>query len=441
MQHTLIQKIVRTFSTQIGCQIIAILAGVVVARTIGPSGKGFASYASTAVNLVAVFFFGFADSIFFQFGKQKHPARNVHAATIKILSIALLVLVPIFIVIAVLVPSQRPLAAAAVVLPFALYAQMATPFLLVRDNILLTNIRAFTQSLGTAVFTIPLLLFAHLGLAAVVGIWILFYIVSAIQSAIGVRTILANSPPPDKTTKSLVPEQLHFGMRAAGASVAGYCNVRVNIVIVSVMLSTTALGWYTLAIACGEMLWQVSRALLWPALGRIGGDPFQESARLVARLTRNTLLIVGGLSVIAFVAGPWLIEHVYGKAFAPAGDALRWILPGLAAYAIEAALTQFIMLQLIRPVTLIWIQSVATILCAGLTIISIHTFGIIAAAASTSITYLLVTLALAAVFIKTTKIPFHQVFVIQREDLTHYVSAANGFLRAIRFRSRPAATP
>jgi O-antigen/teichoic acid export membrane protein len=386
MQSPLVRRIIRTFSTQVGCQIIAILTGIVIARLIGPAGKGFTSYAMTAVNLVSVFFFGFSDAVLYQFGKQQHPARAVHAAVLRVIVVSLAILVPVFVAVAIAVPSQRPLAAAAAVLPFALYVQLSTPFLLVRDNILLTNVRALTQSLGTAVLTIPLLLLAHLGLNAVVGVWILFYVVMAAQSAWGVRPILASSPPMDEAPRELAGEQVHFGMRAAGASVAGYCNVRVNVIIVSVMLSTTALGWYTLAIASGEMLWQVSRALLWPALSRIGSDPQPQSAQLVARLTRNTFAIVGTLGVIAWAIGPWLMIHVYGEAFAPAGDALRWALPGLVTYAVEAALTQFIMLQLVRPFTLIWIQGAATALCAAVTIATIHRFGIVAAAASTSIT-------------------------------------------------------
>jgi O-antigen/teichoic acid export membrane protein len=435
MPSLLVKRIIRTFSTQVGCQIIGIVTGVVVARLIGPAGKGFASYAITAVNLVSVFFFGFSDSVFYQFGKQQHPARAVHAAMLRVIFVALSILIPVFVVTAVVVPSQRPLAAAAAVLPFALYVQLSTPFLLVRDQILLTNIRALTQSFGTALLTIPLLLLAHQGLGAVIGVWIFFYVVMAVQSAWGVRPILASSPPADEAPRELAAEQVRFGLRAAGASVAGYCNVRVNVVIISIMLSTSALGWYTLAIASGEMLWQVSRALLWPALSRIGSDPQPQSAQLVARLTRNTLTIVGGLGVIAFAIGPWLIVHVYGEAFAPAGDALRWALPGLVTYAAEAALTQFIMLQLVRPFTLIWIQGASTVLCASITIATIHQFGIVAAAASTSFTYLLVTFALTAVFMRSTGIPFTRIVFIQRDDLCHYVAALKGMLHTLRLRS------
>ena len=57
MNSSLARNIVRTFSTQIGCQLIAVLSGIVIARMIGPSGKGFFSYAATAVSFVSVFFY------------------------------------------------------------------------------------------------------------------------------------------------------------------------------------------------------------------------------------------------------------------------------------------------------------------------------------------------------------------------------------------------
>jgi O-antigen/teichoic acid export membrane protein len=433
--NSLVRNIVRTFSTQVGCQIVTIAAGIAIARMIGPAGKGFVSYAATAASLVAVFFYGFTDAVFYQFGKQNYPARAVYNAIMRVTMVALAVIVPVFVVLAVLVPTQRPLAAAAAAVPFLLYMQLATPFLLVRDNILLTNIRALTQSLGAALVVLPLLFFAHLGLGAAIGVWILFCAVSALQSYWGMRPILASSPPAHEAPKELATEQLIYGTRAAGVAIAGFLNLRVDVFVVSVMLSGTALGWYTLAIASGEMLWQVTRALVWPALGRIGSDSMPDAARLVARLTRNILAIVGSLGIVAFVIGPWLIVHVYGEAFAPAGVALRWALPGLVAYAAEVALTKFILLQLGRPFTLIWIQSGGAILCAAITIATAGRFGIVAAAAATSLTYLVVTIILTRVFTRATKITTLQLLLIQHEDLIHYTGAVNATLRTLRLRS------
>jgi O-antigen/teichoic acid export membrane protein len=330
------------------------------------------------------------------------------------------------------VPSQRPLIAAAFAVPFVLYMQLTTPFLLVRDDILMTNIRALTQSLGAAVLTIPLLVFGHLGLGAVLGVWIFFSIVNAAQSYWGMRPILADSAPVDEAPKELLHDQIAFGTRAAGVSVAGFLNLRIDVFVVSVMFSSAALGWYTLAIASGEMLWQVTRALVWPALGRIGSDPLPESAALVARLTRNILAIVGGLGIIAWAIGPWLIVHVYGEAFAPAGIALRWALPGLVAYAAEVALTKFVLLQLGRPFALIWIQSAATILCATITVAAGGRFGIVAAAAATSVSYLLVTAVLTVLFTRATNVSARRLLLIGPEDVVYYIDAIKSTLRSLR---------
>jgi O-antigen/teichoic acid export membrane protein len=306
---------------------------------------------------------------------------------------------------------------------------------MVRQKISLLNLQALGQSVGYALCTIPLLLLAHLGLSAVLAVWIFFYAVSALISARGMRPILERETPGAEKPKEVLREQLRFGMRAAGGSTAGFINMRISIFIVSIMFAPAALGWYTLAIGTGELLWQVSRAFVWSALGRIGSDPFDDSAALVARLTRNTLAIVGSLGIFVFIAGPWLIVHVYGQAFAPAGIALRWALPGLVAYAAEVALTKFVILQLGRPLLTICVQTGAAIVCAASTIALAGRFGIVGAAASTSFTYLIVTAVLLTVFVRGTRISLRRLLIVQPEDIRHYVEMAQAAMRTLRLRS------
>jgi O-antigen/teichoic acid export membrane protein len=435
MNSSLARNIVRTFSTQIGCQLVAILSGIVIARVIGPSGKGFVSYAATAVSLVSVFFYGFSDAVLLQFGKQKHPASVVNAVAVKILVGVLAIIIPVFVAIAILVPSQRPLLAAAAALPFAMYTQVMTSFLMVRGKLLRLNVISLGQSFGTAICTIPLLLWAHLGLIAVLGVWVFFYAVAAIQAAWSMGPILEAEPEDTASPKEIMREQLRFGLRAAGGSTAGFLNMRIDIFVVSIMFAPAALGWYTLAIGTGELLWQVSRAFAWSALGRIGSDSFSDAAALVARVTRNTLAIVGTLGIMAFVAGPWLIVHIYGESFAPAGVALRWALPGLVAYAAEVALTKFVVLQLTRPLLTIWVQTGAAVICAASTFALAGRFGIVAAAASTSFTYLVVTAVLVTVFLRGTGIKPQCLLFVQRDDLRHYIEMVQAALRTLRLRS------
>jgi O-antigen/teichoic acid export membrane protein len=272
-------------------------------------------------------------------------------------------------------------------------------------------------------------------LPAVVGVWIFSYFVTAVMSARQIRPILAEPADEEAPASTIMREQLHFGMRAAGGSTAGFLNMRISIFIVSIVLSQSQLGLYTLAIGTGEMLWQVSRAFAWSALGRIGSDTLEDAADLVARITRNTLAIVGSLGIVAYAIGPIAIVLVYGHKFEAAGVALRWALPGLVAYAAEVALTKFIILQLRRPITIIGVQLGAAALCATITIVGAPQYGILAAAAATSITYLVVTAVLLTIFLRGTSVSARQLLLLQPADVQKYVRTFEGMMRSLRLRS------
>jgi O-antigen/teichoic acid export membrane protein len=433
-----IVRIARTFSTQVGATAVSIITGIFVARYLGPPGKGFVNYAVTAVALVTVFFNGFSDALLYQFGKQAQPARHVLAAALRIFAAGAAFFMLLFALVAWQVPSQRPLAAAAAALPFALFVQLSTPFLVVRERYSVLIVRAITQSAGTALLTIPLLMFTHLRLSAVIGAWVAFSAVAALQSAWGMRPIFAApQPPSDASTADLARGQIRFGLRASAASAAGYLNLRIDVFVVSALLSAASLGYYTLAIASGEILWQVTRAFLWPAMGRIASEATASAAELVARLTRNILIIAGFGGIVAFAIGPWLIVHVYGAAFAPSGTALRFALPGLVVYAAEAALTQYIMLQLARPWMLIWAQLGSAAACAGITALTVGRYGIVAAAATTSLTYLAVTCVLVATFARSTGIPLARLLFVQAEDVASYRRVVSATLRRLRLAPAP----
>jgi O-antigen/teichoic acid export membrane protein len=130
-----------------------------------------------------------------------------------------------------------------------------------------------------------------------------------------------------------------------------------------------------------------------------------------------------------------MITHVYGERFDPAGAALRWALPGLVAYAAEVALTNFIILQIGKPLVLVWVQSSAALVCAGITIATAGQYGIVAAAAATSLTKLAVTVVLITMFIRGTGISAQRLLLVQRDDLRHYTGVLSGILRTLKLRS------
>jgi O-antigen/teichoic acid export membrane protein len=219
------------------------------------------------------------------------------------------------------------------------------------------------------------------------------------------------------TLGALVREQFHFGMRTSAATLAGYVNLRIDVFLISALLGPRLLGIYTLALSVGELLWSVSLPVVYAALERIAGDPFDDAAALAARLMRNVIALQVVFGVLVFIAGPRLVVLIYGPAFSEAGTVLRILLPGLVVYALEAFLGYFILVQLRRPMLLFAIQATSAVLCAVITLATLSRFGIVGAAAATSLTYLGVVAFKSVYFKRKTGIGIRAQWLLSESDV------------------------
>ncbi len=70
-----------------------------------------------------------------------------------------------------------------------------------------------------------------------------------------------------------------------------------------------------------------------------------------------------------------------------------------------------------------------------MTFVTARHFGIAAAAASTSVTFLMVTAVLSTMFVRGSGISPARLLLIQAEDVAHYTGALNATLRLLRLRS------
>jgi O-antigen/teichoic acid export membrane protein len=167
-----------------------------------------------------------------------------------------------------------------------------------------------------------------------------------------------------------------IGVGATLLAVVGYLNLTVDVYLVAALRPAAELGIYTLAIAIGEMLWNISSAMLWPALGPIAHLDRDEAARLAARICRHTVALVG-------------------EPFAPTGDLLRILLPGIVAMSGKTALGSFVLLALGRTRALLAVHVASTVACAFICVVGLPRYGLAAAALGTSVTYCLVFAAVA----------------------------------------------
>lgn len=411
-------------------QAVGILAGIVQARTLGPEGKSVLAYAAIGLSLVLTATEGLSAAVLTQTGRDKKSVHLVHAALRRVAVLLGIPMALVLLAVGIALPSQRPLIGAGLVVPFAVYVQGSQGILLAAGNARALIVQGAINTTLYGLILIPLLIFAHVSPEAALTLWALGWVVSAAYGYVACRNVdRSRFVPAVAELHDVVIEQIRRGVRNGGAMFAGYLNLRIDVFIVSALLGAGQLGVYTLAIATGEQLWNLSQPVVWSTMDRVSGAPFADAAALVARLTRSVLVVELALALIFAAVGPPLMHLVYGRRFQESGIVLLLLLPGIAMYAVRALMGFFILVRLDRPMFLMLSQSASAAACAAISLTLLPRFGILGAATATSVTYCLLVVVQAAVFCRATGIEPVRLIVPTPEDLRWIECRARALLR------------
>ncbi len=384
----LLRKTLHTFATLLFGQGASVAAGIATAHAFGPAGKGVISFAGVLITFAITSADGLRSAVAYQVGTEARDASSVWHSALRIMAFLAPLGIAIFLVLGHLNPTQPAFLYVAVAFPFAMYVQAVGIVYLLRDHVERINVKnAATIGGGGSLLTLALIVVLHASLPIVLGAWVATYVAAAIWSTFGVEALLGVRRAA-QNGRDLMLQQLAFGAKSTLSSNVTFLALRVDVFIVSAALSPVALGVYTLALATGEVMWGVSRSMFWSSSGRVATLPFAESAALTARVARSVvaLQLAGGAAL--FVAGPWLITHVYGARFAGAGGVLRLLLPGMIFYSADAMLSYFIAVRAGRPGLLLGLECVTLVVCGTITYATVGRFGIYGAALANTVAYL-----------------------------------------------------
>jgi O-antigen/teichoic acid export membrane protein len=388
-----------------------IAAGIALSRVYGPAGKGLVTYAGIAILGVIAIADGLSSAIARQCGddRARGPAACAAAGRI-ILVISTAVALPL-IALGLLVPAQHALLYVGVALPFALYVQTMSSFHLVALRVERTNVASLAVNAGAASVMLLLTVIARPPIDVILGIWAAGYVAGAaiVHPRLGARAEPA-------AVRALISAQVPLVLRSASASLVTFFVSRVDVFIIAATLSASALGNYTLALACGELMWQIGRAMSWSAYGRVAIAPFARAAQLTATITRMVLAVELLAAIVAFLAVPEIFTLVYGPAFADAGLVLRFLIPGMALYAADSILSYFIAVKVGRPAVVLRVETLTLIACAAGSLATVGRFGMLGPSIVMSLAYLLSFAVKSSIFVRATGLSFRTLLLISPAD-------------------------
>ena len=351
-------------------------------------------------------------------GRESEPA--LHGAACAIGAQAALVLVPLSVAISLLTGggSLPALLCTAMIAALLTYANFEMSIAQARGDV----VRVSLTDIGMAVF--PLLM------TAAAALLIAEPTVTTLMAAwsIGV-VLLASAQLTDAIATAGVvlrrawPVAVSIMRRSIGVSLANgvvLLTARIDVLVVAAVLSTSAAGVYSIPVALSGSLLLLSRSLLTATYRPImSAAPSEVTGRLSAALRHSVIVVTAGgclsLPVVAVAAGP-----VFGDAYSEIWRPYAVLVPASAFLCVGEILRHFLLTRLERQREIL-VTSVGMLIANGvLAVVGASAFGLMGAAASTTIAYAGAVTALVAVCARSLSVPVLALAVPRRSDLTTY---------------------
>jgi O-antigen/teichoic acid export membrane protein len=316
--------------------VLTVANAAIVARWLGPDGKGAYTLATLMPFMLALFLSGGIGlaNVYFA-GSQRIDIARLTANT---LAYALMATAAAALIVAVLVLSgalarwmpgvpMQVMLLASFWLPLSLLNSLLLNILQGLRRIREVNFANLAQGFVILAATGVLVIVLGWGLVgAVIATWL----GAAAALAMAVRYLKregASFRP--RWDASVLRPTISYGLRGHIGSIFQFLNYRLDTFIVNGFLGTSGVGFYGSAVSLGELLWQFPTAVGFVIFPKSSASRPEEMNRFTPRVLKITLgiLIVG--AVMLALTGPFLIEILYGPAFAPSYLPLLALLPGI----------------------------------------------------------------------------------------------------------------
>ena len=129
--------------------------------------------------------------------------------------------------------------------------------------------------------------------------------------------------------RAVMRQTLAVGLRGYVGNVLQFFNYRLDAFLVNYLMGAAAVGIYGAAVALAELLWHLPNSVGLIMFPKASASSEGEMNRFTPRVFWVTMLLtVLGAAGVALL-GPWLVDLIYGSAFAEAYMSLLVLLPGV----------------------------------------------------------------------------------------------------------------
>jgi len=135
-----------------------------------------------------------------------------------------------------------------------------------------------------------------------------------------------------KPNTSYIKRAATYGVQAHLSNILGFLNYRVDMFLVNWFLGPAAVGLYSVGVGLVEKLWMVSYAASTVLFPRVSAESEEKRRKEFTPLVARTVLCITALASLALaLLSRWIVILLYSEAFLPAAGALQALLAGIVA--------------------------------------------------------------------------------------------------------------
>lgn len=327
------------FGAAISIQVLNVVSGVLLARSLGPDGRGeLAAVILWASTLAALGSIGIGEAATYHAARRSAFGGTLAATSAVLAGIQSVVLMSVG---AAVVPlaldgyDGSAVRSALLFLAFipinlgALYAMSILNGL--QRLVVVQALRLLTVSL----VVIALVTLALAGALSVRTSAIVYLGASLVVGVVAVVVLRRLDPSPLRVSLPVGRRLLQFGIRSHTGNASAHLNERLDQLVISAFLAPAQLGLYVVAVTLGSLTTLVGTSVSQVALPSLAALPRADAAASTRRLIALTLGISLIVSIPLIVFTPFLLELFFGEQFASTATAARVLL--VAAVALSAA--------------------------------------------------------------------------------------------------------
>ncbi|NPA93750.1 MAG: flippase [Chloroflexi bacterium] len=211
-----------------------------------------------------------------------------------------------------------------------------------------------------------------------------------------------------------------YGFQAYLANILGFLNYRADMFLVNWLMGPAAAGLYGTGVDIIERGWlisQVAGAMIFP---RVAAAKNSRTKLLLTPLVARTVfwITAGGVVVLVFISD-WLVYFLYSEAFLPAARALRGLAIGVISLSVGRVLSNDIAGRG-RPVFNIYVGLATIVVNVILNFLWIPRYGIEGAAWASSVSYTISFLGALYFYCRLSGNHWTMIIFPQKEDLVIY---------------------